>query len=73
MLISVNVFRRTKTQKLPVGLKYFHVFLLQTEMKNEQNMRIQNEKCINIGHQEEQSIIMSEEIYDNVTCLILMR
>ena len=35
-------------------------------MKNEQNMRIQKENCINMGHQEEQSIIMTKEIYDNV-------
>jgi hypothetical protein len=29
-------------------------------------MRVQEEKSINMCHQEEQSIIMTEETYDNV-------
>lgn len=67
MLSVVNVFkRRTQTQKLPVGLKYFHLLILQTDMKNEITTRIQNEKCIHMFHQEEQSIIMTDETYDNV-------
>jgi len=35
MLSVVNVFKRTNTQKLPLGLKYFHLLILQTNMKNE--------------------------------------
>ena len=67
MLSVVNVFkRRTQTQNLPLGLKYFHLLILQTDMKNEKTTRIQKEKCINMCHQEEQSIIMTEETYDNV-------
>jgi hypothetical protein len=35
-------------------------------MKNEKTMRIQKEKSIMMCQQEEQSIIMTEETYDNV-------
>ena len=39
-------------------------------MKNEKTMRIQKEKSINMCHQEEQSIIMTEETYDNVKYML---
>jgi hypothetical protein len=35
-------------------------------MKNEKTMTVQEEKSINMCHQEELSIIMTEETYDNV-------
>ena len=67
MLSVVNVFkRRTQTQKLPTALKYFHLLILQRDMKNEKTMRIQKEKSIMTCKREEQSIIMTEESYGNV-------
>ena len=69
MLSVVNVFkRRTNTRIIPKGLKYFHLLLLQTNMKKCKEKHENTKRKIHNDASPRRTVdnIMTEQTYDNV-------
>ena len=69
MLSVVNVFkRRTNTRIIPKGLQYFHLLLLQTNMKKCKEKHENTKRKIHNDASPRRTVdnIMTEETCDNV-------